>query len=127
MSPACPRCAAALAAYREMSRAVADADLDTPRRRRCAGASRPRCRNRAGANRRDVLNGFAIGSALSAIAASGLVVVVLRSDDEQRILSEVVSAHLRSLQAGHLTDVHLHRPAHGEAVVQRQARRRAAR
>jgi anti-sigma factor RsiW len=28
---------------------------------------------------------------------------VLRKDDEQRIMSEVVSAHLRSMQAGHLT------------------------
>jgi anti-sigma factor RsiW len=30
---------------------------------------------------------------------------VLKSDDESRIQSEIVSAHLRSLQAGHLTDV----------------------
>jgi len=35
----------------------------------------------------------------------GLFAIVLRSDDEQRLLSEVVTAHLRSLQAGHLTDV----------------------
>jgi anti-sigma factor RsiW len=56
-------------------------------------------------NRRAVLKGFAMGSVLSALAATGLVVVVLRHEDEQRILSEVVSAHLRALQAGHLTDV----------------------
>jgi len=108
---ACPRCTAALAAYRQMSRAVASADLrytaPPALRRRIEAALPPTAAlpQPRVANRRDILKGFAFGSALSAIAASGLFVVALRSDDEQRIMSEVVSAHLRSLQVGHLTDV----------------------
>ena len=102
---ACPRCAAALTAYRQMSRAVAGAGLRytaPPALRRRIEAALPQPRV---TSRRDLLKGFAMGSAVSALAATGLVAVVLRGDDEQRILSEVVSAHLRSLQAGHLTDV----------------------
>jgi anti-sigma factor (TIGR02949 family) len=101
----CPRCAAQLEAYREMSKAVAGADL------RYAAPSQLRQRieaslpQRRTPNRRSVLRGFAMGSAASAIAATGLFAIVQRNDDEQRFLSEVVSAHLRSLQAGHLTDV----------------------
>src|ERR1700686_4747196 len=57
------------------------------------------------ASRRSVIKGFAFGAGVSAIAASGVLMMVMRSDDEQRVLGEVVSAHLRSLQAQHLTDV----------------------
>ena len=101
----CAACAAELAAYRTMSKAIAGADLRytaPPALRRRIEASLPQSQ---APSRRAVLRGFAIGSAVSAIAASGLVAIVLRSDDEARIESEIVSAHLRSLQAGHLTDV----------------------
>jgi anti-sigma factor RsiW len=102
----CAACAAALRDYREMSKAVAGADLHykaPPELRRRIEASLPRAQ--PAPNRRAVLRGFAMGSAMSAIAATGLVAIVLRNDDQSRITSEIVSAHLRSLQAGHLTDV----------------------
>ena len=102
----CPRCTAELAAIARCTRRSPAPICVTRRRRRCAGASRRHCRKRKPApSRRAVLRGFAMGSAVSAIAATGLVAIVLRSDDEARITSEIVSAHLRSLQAGHLTDV----------------------
>jgi anti-sigma factor RsiW len=102
----CPRCAALLKDYREMGKAFAGADLRyaaPPQLRQRIEASLPQAK--APPSRRAVLRGFAMGSAVSAIAATGLVAIVLRNDDAQRIESEVVSAHLRSLQAGHLTDV----------------------
>ncbi|HTO61965.1 MAG TPA: anti-sigma factor [Bradyrhizobium sp.] len=117
----CAGCAAQFAAYRQMSQEIAQADLRytaPPALRMKIEASLPKpmpkpipkslpspISSARSPSRRSLLQGFAMGSALSALAATGLVAVVLRSDDEQRIMSEVVSAHLRSLQAGHLTDV----------------------
>ena len=107
----CPRCTATLAAYRQMSGAVASGDL------RYAAPASLRARIEASLpkelpsnvqpmpTRRSVLRGFAMGSAASAIAATGLFAVLLSNDDQSRIEAEIVSAHLRSLQAGHLTDV----------------------
>jgi anti-sigma factor RsiW len=54
---------------------------------------------------RSFLGGFSIGTALSAAVAATLVVGIFRSDQNQQVADEVVSAHIRSLQAGHLMDV----------------------
>jgi anti-sigma factor RsiW len=102
----CPRCAEQLRAARELKHAMVASELQftaprTLRLRLEAALPRPQAKP----SRRGVLQGFALGSALSALAATGLVAIVWRGDDESRVDAEMVSAHLRSLQAGHLTDV----------------------
>ena len=123
----CPRCAAQLRAYREMSKAIAGADLryKAPlelRRRIEAALPQPT----QAPSRRAVLRGFAMGSAVSAIAATGLVAIVLRSDDEaaHQVRGRLGASALVAGGTSHRRD--FHRPAYGEAVVQRQTRRGAA-
>jgi anti-sigma factor RsiW len=101
----CARCAAQLASYRDLRQALRGGNL-----RHTAPASLRRSIDRAvpspaATHRRTLLKGFALGSLLSAAAAASVTLVVLREDRDQRILSEAISAHLRSLQADHLTDV----------------------
>jgi len=93
----CPACAAQLAAHREMSKALAGADLRytaPPALRRRIEATLPGMQAQA-PSRRAVLRSFAMGSAVSALAATGLVAIVLRSDDEARIKSEIVEQYHR--------------------------------
>lgn len=101
----CAKCATAARDYREIRKAMAAADLSytaPAELRRRIEASLPQAQ---APTRRALLKGFAMGSAVSAIAATGLFAVILRGNDEARLQTEFVSAHLRSLQANHLTDV----------------------
>jgi anti-sigma factor RsiW len=103
---ACRSCAAELVAAREMKHLLWRTDLQfTPPaslRARIEGAiPKPQ----PIADRRALLKGFALGTAMSALAASGIGFVVLRDARGERLMGEAISAHLRSLQSEHLTDV----------------------
>jgi anti-sigma factor RsiW len=107
----CARCAAEIAQYREMRQTMRSSNL------RLAAPQALRSRIEAALpspsvltpavkpTRRSLLQGFALGTALSAVAASGVVFVVMRTAQDDQMLGDVASAHLRSLQADHLTDV----------------------
>jgi anti-sigma factor RsiW len=115
----CADCSKKLAALRSMRQAMAAADLKqaappqlrarieaalpTPAPDMMAAPASPRLGARL--NRRFFIGGFGLGTALSGAVAATLVLGLLRDDEAQKITGEVVSAHLRSLQPGHLTDV----------------------
>jgi anti-sigma factor RsiW len=103
----CPRCVREFAAYRDMRAVIADADLGftapADLRRRIERALPSRSVSRP--NRRSLFKGFAFGSVLSGALAASLVIAVLRDDRDQRVVGDIVSAHLRSLQGEHLIDV----------------------
>ena len=102
----CPRCAAQLRAYRELQQAMPAAQLHftapASLRQRIEKAF-PAAPQRA-SSRRSVLKGFVMGALSTAMAAS-VVVAVFRTDQDQHVLGDIVSAHVRSLQGDHLTDV----------------------
>ena len=107
----CVGCAAQLRLHRVIRQMISNADLRfraSPRLRGRITAMLPVAP--AAPDRRPLfkgfaLKGFAFGSVLSAAAAALLMIAVVGPDRDQAIVSDVVSAHLRSLQAQHLTDV----------------------
>ncbi len=111
----CAGCAEKLKSLRAMRAAMAGADLKfaapaSLRNRIEAALPQPSAKIIAPRqffqpSRRTFFGGFAAGAALSAAIAATLVVGVFRSDQNQQVAGEVVSAHIRSLQAGHLMDV----------------------
>jgi anti-sigma factor RsiW len=111
----CAGCAEKLSAFRAMRASMARAELKESapaslRDRIEASLPRPQAEVVAPAqfrrpSRRAFFGGFAAGTAASAALAASLLVTVFRSDENQIVANEVVSAHIRSLQAGHLMDV----------------------
>jgi anti-sigma factor RsiW len=103
----CAGCAARLREFHELLKMMTPAGLrySAPASLRVSIEGKLPAPRAAGSSRRFVIKGFAVGATASAIAASGVLVMVMRSDDQRRALGEVVSAHLSSLQAQHLTDV----------------------
>jgi anti-sigma factor RsiW len=107
---ACAYCAAQLRLHRALRGMMSNANLRFPapaglRTRIRALAMPPAAAAGAPYRLRALFKGFAFGSALSAAAAALLMIAVIRSDQDQAIVSDVVSAHRRSLQGDHLTDV----------------------
>jgi anti-sigma factor RsiW len=101
----CERCAAQLTSYRDMRQALRGANL-----RYAAPASLRRNIDRsfpsqALTNRRTFLKGLGVGGLASAAAAAGVALITLNQESDETLVTEAVSAHLRSLQAEHLVDV----------------------
>ena len=102
---ACPGCAGQLRRYRALREAMSAADLGfkaPAHLRRRIDAALPSGRTAPAPSRRMLLQGFAMGSMVSAAA---VMFAVVRTDQDQRMFNEVISTHLRSLQSDHLTDV----------------------
>jgi anti-sigma factor RsiW len=108
----CRSCGAQLRDYRMMHQAMTAPALGyrAPEslRRRFTGvlptATLPAPRRTVG-SRRSMLTGFGMGSFVSTALAACLLLFVMHNEEDQRIVGDAVSAHLRSLQSHHLIDV----------------------
>lgn len=112
----CPVCAEKLKVFRAMHDALAAADLKetAPASLRgriaaalpsAAPALADRPRRVPAPSRRSFFGGFAVGAAASGAVAASLVLGVFGNGRDRTVADEVVSAHIRSLQPGHLMDV----------------------
>lgn len=101
----CASCAAKLAAYRELRGKLSGAKLKMAAPRALHNRIDRALPAGNAISRRAAMKGFAAGSVVSATLAASLVLFVTRTDEDTRIAGEALSAHLRSMQAEHLTDV----------------------
>src|ERR1700730_13601419 len=108
----CQRCAAQLRDYRGMHEAMSvpgtryRAPESLRQRIEAALPTTSLPASRASApSRRSLVKGFAMGSMVSTALAACLVLFVVHMEEDQRIVGDVVSAHLRSMQGNHLLDV----------------------
>jgi anti-sigma factor RsiW len=108
----CRHCAAQLRDYRGMHAAMAAPGVRYRASERLRGRIETALPNKAApaprasaAGRRSLLKGFGMGSVVSTALAACLVLFVVHVQEDQRIIGDVVSAHLRSLQGDHLIDV----------------------
>jgi len=111
----CARCARDLREYRRMRRALemSSVSYQAPAglRQRLTGVAAPARPAPAappranGPARRSTLLGFAMGGILSTALAACLMLFVAQKQEDQRIVGDAVSAHLRSVQGQHLVEV----------------------
>jgi anti-sigma factor RsiW len=104
----CSRCASQLQRYKQLQQALSSVPLHLTAPvslRQRIEAALPSPPKRSPSRLRSTIRGFVMGSAMSAAIAATLVVAVLRPDPDQHLFGDLVTAHVRSLQGEHLTDV----------------------